>query len=158
MKTPLLIFASLVSKNTVHVILAEDDGDDRGIFLEAMNEVVPHAIIEIAENGEQLMQKLLKEDALLPDIVFLDLNMPGKNGHKCLKEIRDSEKLKSMPVIIYSTTEAPEDIDKTFEEGASLYLPKPHSFSDLKAMLTKIFAIEWNEFIKPEKDNFIAGK
>lgn len=155
MKSPLLIFTSLITKDSVHVILADDDGDDCGIFVEALNEVAPHAVIDCTSNGDKLMQKL-SEGILLPDIIFLDLNMPGKNGHDCLKEIRSEETLKSIPVIIYSTAEASEDIDKTFEEGASLYLPKPHSFSDLKAMLSKIFGIDWSEFIKPEKDKFIA--
>jgi CheY-like chemotaxis protein len=156
MKASLLILSALMCKKTINIFLADDDPDDREIFLEVIGEVVPHVNTTIARNGKELMA-LLNEHQVTPDIIFLDLNMPLMNGQECLVEIRNNEKLKEIPVIIYSTSWSHEHIEDTFKKGANFYFPKPDSLKDLKTMVTKIFSLDWDEFMKPQKDKFILS-
>ncbi len=155
-KTPLLILAALLGKKTINIFLADDDPDDREIFLEVISEVVPHVNATIAKNGKELML-LLNEKNVVPDIIFLDLNMPLMNGQECLVEIRNNDKLKNIPVIIYSTSWSREHIDDTFTKGANFYFPKPDSLTDLKTMISRIFSLDWDEFMKPTKDKFLLS-
>jgi CheY-like chemotaxis protein len=152
----LVLLASLLGKKSASIVLADDDPEDREIFLEVISEVVPHVNVTIAKNGKELM-KLLLEKEEVPDILFLDLNMPFKNGQECLVEIRNSDKLKNIPVIIYSTSRSREHIDETFMSGANFYFPKPDSFRDLKTMISRIFALDWDDLMKPRKDKFILS-
>ena len=155
-RAALLILSSLIGKKSIHIFLADDDPEDREIFLEVISEVVPHVKVTVAKNGKELMNMLIQKEEL-PDIIFLDLNMPLKNGQECLVEIRNNEKLKAIPVIIYSTSRSREHIDDTFMKGANFYFPKPDSFKDLKTMIAKIFSFDWSEFMKPRKDKFILS-
>ncbi len=155
-RTALVILSSLIGKKSVNIFLADDDPEDREIFLEVIGEVVPHVDVTIAKNGKELMNLLTQKEEL-PDIIFLDLNMPFKNGQECLVEIRSSEKLKSIPVIIYSTSRSREHIDDTFMKGANFYFPKPDSFKELRAMMARIFALDWEDLMKPRKERFILS-
>jgi len=84
------------------------------------------------------MNHLGKANAPLPHLLFLDLNMPRKNGFECLKEIRNNEKLKDIPIAIYSTSAAEKDIDETFNNGANIYIKKPNDFNLLEQVLFKV--------------------
>ncbi|MEJ7588012.1 MAG: response regulator [Ferruginibacter sp.] len=79
---------------------------------------------------------------LLPDIVFLDLNMPGKNGKECLKEIKENPRFKALPVIIYSTSAHTKDIMDTHSTGANLYIRKPSSMRGLISVIRRVFLLE----------------
>lgn len=155
-KTSLFILSSILGKKPVNIFLADDDPEDREIFLEVISEVVPHVHVTMAKNGKELMT-MLEEKPKMPDIIFLDLNMPLKNGQECLVEIRQHEKLKNIPVIIYSTSRSRQHIDETFMQGANFYFPKPESFTDLKTMIAKIFSLDWEELMKPQKEKFILS-
>ncbi|HLA56009.1 MAG TPA: response regulator [Flavobacterium sp.] len=125
------------------IMLADDDADDRDLFSEAISE---HQVdVDSVPNGVQLM-KILNTKTELPDFVFIDLNMPEKSGKECLQEIRNQDRFKDLPIIIYSTSSSKRDIDDTFELGANLYITKPNSFSALKRMVTSILSIDWNKF------------
>ncbi len=119
----------------LHILLADDDEADRLLFTSAFEDLRLQIIIETVNNGKDLMDWLMKEDAAIPDLLFLDLNMPRKNGLECLKEIRGSIKLKEVPVAIYSTSGAKEDIENTFLAGANIYIEKPADFDTLKKLL-----------------------
>ncbi|HEX9979731.1 MAG TPA: response regulator [Flavobacterium sp.] len=120
--------------------MADDDPDDRDLFTEAINE--NNADVDCVWNGVQLM-KLLQNNDELPDFIFLDLNMPEKGGKECLQEIRESDRLKDIPVIIYSTSSSKKDIDETFDLGANLYITKPNSFSELRKTVKSILSLDW---------------
>ncbi len=156
LKSSLLILSTLLGKKSINIFLADDDPDDREIFLEVIGEVVPHVNATIAKNGKELMA-FLKEKDVMPDIIFLDLNMPLMNGQECLVEIRNNDKWKEIPVIIYSTSWSREHIEDTFKKGANFYFPKPDSLKDLKTMVTKIFSLDWEEFMTPQKDKFLLS-
>ena len=116
-------------------MLADDDETDRLLFISAFEDLQMKIIIDTVKNGKELMDCLMKEDAVIPDLLFLDLNMPRKNGLECLKEIRANIKLKELPVAIYSTSAAKDDIEKTFLAGANIYIEKPVDFDTLKKVL-----------------------
>jgi len=137
------------SGRVLKVFLADDDEDDRILFADALSETGLQIKLEEIKDGNELMRKLLKEDAALPDIIFLDLNMPSKTGLECLAEIRSRKDLVDIVIIIYSTSANNKDIEETFYRGASLYIQKPIRFSDLKETLHKVFDLDWENH-KPE--------
>ena len=126
-------------KKPTNILLAEDDADDRELFLEAMFLVDPKIRVATVENGEKLMTHL-KESDIYPDCIFLDLNMPKKNGKECLVEIRTDEKTQKIPVVIYTTSFNRTDIDETFMRGATCFIRKPNSFKELTSLLAKYIA------------------
>lgn len=145
-KSQLIIMSLIHTSQPVHVLLADDDEDDRLMLEEAVRDVLPQIRFESVENGDALMTLLSMQDRTLPDMVFLDLNMPGKNGRVCLDEIRTSDRLKHLPVIIYSTSSNLKDIDETFEKGANLYMQKPNSYRELTDLAKKLFSLNLNDY------------
>jgi len=129
-----------MQENRLHVVLADDDADDRMIFEDAFNEVRIAHTLDMVANGYALMQ-YLDEKPELPDIIFLDLNMPGKSGKECLKEIRADPKFKEVAVAIYSTAASASDLEDTFIAGANIYVKKPNDFLALKKILADILSI-----------------
>lgn len=118
-----------------NILLAEDDADDRELFLEAISMVAPEINVATFENGEKLMDHL-NGSRQFPDCIFLDLNMPKKNGNDCLSEIRENQKTQQIPVIIYTTSLSTKDIDETYRRGATCFIRKPNSFRELKDLLS----------------------
>jgi CheY-like chemotaxis protein len=139
-----------------NILLAEDDEADRLIFKEAFAELKIKTTVNTVNDGIQLMEWLKEEDNNLPYLIFLDLNMPRKNGIECLKEIRTNEKLKDIFIAIYSTSDNIKDMDETFLQGANVYITKPSDFNVLKEVLEKAvmmaYQYEDQSFIR---DNFI---
>jgi CheY-like chemotaxis protein len=156
-KNVFIILMALVGKRSLRILLADDDKEDREIFMTAIKELSPDIEISVAVNGKELMSKLQNDKSVLPDLLFLDLNMPFKNGQECLKEIRSNDRLKRLPVIIYSTSSSSEHIEQTYKGGANYYLQKPDSFRDLKLIVGKLFSFDWSEQRKPVKDKFVLS-
>ena len=121
----------------LQILLADDDENDRLLFTDAFKELTIKSIVETVNNGVELMKWLKEEGTPLPQLIFLDLNMPIKNGLQCLKEIRSDEKLKNISVAIYSTSSNQEEIEATFSNGANVYITKPSDFNTLKQVLEK---------------------
>ncbi|SNR95572.1 response regulator [Flavobacterium sp. ov086] len=127
-----------------NIYLADDDDDDREMFAEALSEIDNTVILTQAQDGQQLMDILYKEPNPLPDIIFMDINMPKQDGLKCLEEIRNQcGNLKELFVIILSTSSDPLIIDKAFDLGATFYAVKPSSFVDLKSFIKEVLQIDW---------------
>ena len=142
----------------LHIMLADDDEDDRLFFKEAFEEVKIKYEISTFNDGEQLMQYLNEPGNPLPDIIFLDLNMPRKSGMECLKEIRRDDRLKRISVAIYSTSSSEQDIEDTFVAGANVYIKKPNDFNMLKKVLSDVVHINWQYIVDGlNKDSFILS-
>ena len=124
-----------ISIDTRHILLADDDKDDSILFQEILEELPLSTHLTKVSNGEQLMQFLNETKDQLPDVLFLDLNMPRKNGYDCLSEIKGSEKLKSLSVIIFSTAFEPQVISLLYEKGAQYYIRKPNNYWQLKNLI-----------------------
>lgn len=140
----------------LNIILVDDDEDDRALFELAVNELkVPH-LFQMFKNGQELITYLRQPETRLPDILFLDLNMPNLSGIETLKEIRKDPGLKGITVVIYSTSSSERDIEATFLEGANIYINKPSDFETLKKIIKKVVTIDWQYHTSIlNRDNFL---
>jgi len=139
-----------------HILLADDDEDDRQFFTDAVNFVAPSVKLTTVHDGEELINNLKKNNSELPDFIFLDLNMPYKNGLECLKEIKSMEFLKDIPVLIYSTSTSKDQIETTYQNGANMYIQKPASFDGIIRVLKTIFSVDPSKWFKqPAREKFI---
>jgi len=127
-----------MGNDVLNILLADDDADDRLFFKEAMEEINPDTLVSFVNDGSQLMYFLSQPGIQLPHIIFLDLNMPIKNGMDCLKEIRANDRFKDVLIAIYSTSGSDQDVQEAFVHGANIYIKKPNNFADLKASLAKV--------------------
>ena len=145
----------LKEKRNRIVFLADDDADDRVIFTEALGELRVARILRAFSDGVELMD-FLKTTEELPQIVFLDLNMPRKSGFECLQEIRSDEKFNSVSVAIFSTSSSRQDIDETYKYGADIYIQKPNNYPELKLVLRKVLRKRWNHMtMATNRDSFL---
>lgn len=135
------------TKTPINVLLADDDRDDRFLFEKALKALALSAHLTTVHDGEQLMKYLSENSEHLPNVLFLDINMPRKNGFECLLEIKENEKLKNLPVVMFSTS-YPRDmnyerdiINTLLKMGAYDYIRKPDDFSQLKQTIGNALAI-----------------
>lgn len=122
------------------IVLADDDSDDIEIFKDSLNEVQSDIQLESVSNGKQLMELI---SHFLPDLLFIDLDMPVKNGLECLVEIRSNPKMEELPVIVFSSTTRPANIQTAYEMGAHLFLIKSSSYEEYKSALKAILTMDW---------------
>jgi CheY-like chemotaxis protein len=147
-----------VPLNTTHILLADDDRDDSILFQAILDELPLSTHLTIVYNGEQLMQLLNDTKEKLPDILFLDLNMPRKNGFTCLVEIKRSEKLKMLSVIIYSTSYEFEVVSLLYKNGAQYYIRKPNSYKQLKKLIYQALTLSAQVDIPhPSMEQFVLS-
>ncbi len=132
-----------MNSEAVFILLADDDDDDRLFFTDAFDELKMRTIVKTFNNGQELMDYLLDEKSKLPHVLFLDINMPLKNGLECLHDIRHHDRLKDLTVAIYSTSSSERDIEETFVQGANIYINKPSNFDQLKSALTEVLSTNW---------------
>lgn len=125
----------------LYVLLADDDADDRMFFEDAVSELQLKVDLRTVKDGAELVNYLQGSGSIMPQILFLDLNMPFKNGFQCLEEIRSLEEFNNLCIILYSTTARPSDMELGYHKGANVFVQKPSSFTDLKKMLLKIFTM-----------------
>lgn len=148
----------MLSKN-IKVLLADDDQADCLLFKEALNELPISATLTIVNNGEQLIELISKKGNKLPDVLFLDLNMPRKNGYVALEQIKRSNQLQKLPVIIFSTTSEIDTIKKVYRDAAHYYITKPADFSQLKKVIYEALTLikQKNKSIPLEGNFMITG-
>lgn len=140
----------------INIILADDDVDDRLFFTDAFDELGMNTKVITYCDGVELMDFLNSEDAIMPNVLFLDLNMPKKSGIECLNEIKASNKMSEIAIAIYSTSASEEDIEETFVLGANIYIKKPSDFKALKKVLAEVVSINWQYHTNGlNKDNFL---
>jgi CheY-like chemotaxis protein len=120
-----------------HLMLIDDDEDDRDFFLHAMEEVLPDMVCEMASNGRIALDKL-NSTPLRPDLIFLDLNMPLMNGRQFLEEIRNTH-LAEIPVVILSTSGDAQTIRETIAMGARHFITKPDLLPSWERVLKGFF-------------------
>lgn len=145
----------MIRKN-INILLADDDSADCLLFKDALEELPVSANLTIVNNGEQLMEEISKKGSTLPDVLFLDINMPRKNGLVALGEIKRSNALQNLPVIIFSTASEQETIKKVYRDAAHYYICKPVDFQQLKKVVYEALTrITQENNSLPLKENFI---
>ena len=121
----------------INILVAEDDKDDYLMLRDSIKEILPKFNINHARDGKEFLEII--QQNFETDLVFLDLNMPKKNGIDCLIEIRRNQRLNSLRIITYSTSSEIEDIDECYKNGCTLYLVKPDTYKDLVTQVRKVF-------------------
>ncbi len=124
-------------------LLIDDDPDDQEFFLEAVKEVDNSIQCQAINTCEEALHLLANNTPVLPDIIFLDLNMPRMDGKTCLAEIKKIDKARHIPVVIYSTSSLKKDIEDTKKLGAVYFLTKPSVFSELCNSISNILETDW---------------
>jgi CheY-like chemotaxis protein len=120
------------------ILMAEDDADDRLLVKDALKECQCEADLRFVENGEELLNYLGRlgdfsapERSPRPGLIMLDLNMPRKDGREALREIKSNTELRSIPVVVLTTSVADTDIEKVYQLGANSFISKPVEFEQL---------------------------
>ena len=122
------------------VLNVDDDQEDREFFCDALREIDPTVTCLVADSGIEALN-VLKEQTILPDYIFLDINMPMMDGKQCLKALKSIAEFEEIPVIMYSTSTDTDEIRQCYSLGAMDFLIKPHSYEKLVNDLTSIFAL-----------------
>lgn len=140
----------------LNVLLADDDKADCLLFKEALEELQVSVKLTIVHDGEQLLKRLTRKGSKLPDVLFLDLNMPRKNGFASLGEIKRNDELQQIPVIIYSTANEQDKLKMVYRDAAHYYIRKPSEFSELKRVIYEALTlIAENKTSLPGEENFV---
>jgi CheY-like chemotaxis protein len=136
--------------------LADDDKDDCELFEDVLKQILPLVSLTIIPNGEVLMNMLTP--ATKPDMLFLDINMPCKDGMDCLVEIRAQRLFSRLPIVIFSSTKESKFIDTSYGYGANLFYSKPTSFNELIAGLSNLFKMNWSDPFTVTSNHYINNK
>jgi CheY-like chemotaxis protein len=147
-----------MTSKKIHILLADDDLSDCLLFKNALEELPLDTSLTIVHNGEQVMDELAAIEKKLPDVLFLDLNMPRKNGFATLGAIKHSSELQNIPVVIFTTASNQEMIDVVFKDAAHYYISKPVDFLQLKKVIYEsLTLITHKNHRLPLKENFIIS-
>lgn len=123
----------------MHILYIDDDSEDREIFQEAITQISPTSVCNVATDGVQGL-KALEEFVVMPDFIFVDVNMPVMNGRQFLEKVKSAARLRSIPVIMYSTTSFAEERNEYYKMGARDVLVKPNTFPEICELLRNIIA------------------
>jgi CheY-like chemotaxis protein len=137
---------SLIAKAMpITILMADDDADDRQLTKEALEEGRLINDIRFVENGEEMMEYLRRTgryappaEAPRPGLILLDLNMPRKDGRTVLKEIKSDPQLRTIPVVVLTTSKADEDVYRSYDLGVNSYIVKPVTFEALVDILVTL--------------------
>lgn len=137
----------------MHILMADDDKDDFNLLKEAAEKACEALQISYAGNWLELWRFILKT---LPDVLFIDLNMPVKNGLECLQLLREDRKYDNIPIIIYSTSISKNDIDKAYKNGANYFMVKPKAIEDISNMIKKLCSMGKESLLSiPSREEFV---
>lgn len=147
-------------KTPVIILMADDDEDDRLLTKEALAENRIVNDLYSVENGEELMDYLYQRGnysnpavAPRPTLILLDLNMPRKDGREAIEEIKSDPELRSIPIVVLTTSKAEEDILKTYDLGVSSFITKPVDFKSLVEIMNAL-GTYWFQIVKlPDEIN-----
>lgn len=143
--------------NMQEAVLADDDNDDRILFKDVIRELQLPVQVTLVNDGERLMKHLVELKGRLPDVLFLDLNMPRKNGFTCLAEIKSHNALSSIPVVIISTSYDVHVAELLYKKGAHYYIRKPADYSELKYVINHVFLLLKQDKLQPPFERFLIS-
>jgi CheY-like chemotaxis protein len=136
----------------LRIILTDDDPDDQLFFQAALTATNIACELVIADDADKLMDSLDHHNT--PDLIFMDINMPRKDGLECLTEIRENKRFLEVPVIMLSTSMQKRFIKIAYELGANKYLVKPYEIEKLTTMLYETLSVDWRKIPRLTIENF----
>lgn len=142
---------------SIQILLVEDNEGDILLTKEALSEGKIANVISVAKDGKEAIDFLNKTgryiDAVTPDLILLDINLPKKNGHEVLMHIKESDALKQIPVIMLTTSSAEEDIVTSYKNYVNCYITKPVDVNDFMAEVAKVEDF-WINIVKLPSVNY----
>ena len=141
---------------TCNIFYTDDDPEDLETFNDAINDISPDVRVTNFINGTDLLHNL-RNPPPIANIIFLDLNLPIRNGFEILKELKKIDIAHHLPVIVFSTSDAIDYVEISKKLGACLYIKKPSSYKTLKHILQTVLLIDWNTFQPSDKNFFYSG-
>jgi len=141
-----------ITSKPFRILIADDDFEDYLLIKNTFESKELNVHLSHVEDGQYLIDILKAQGKYnkfgeLPNLILLDLNMPRKNGFEVLKEIKENENLKKIPIIIFTTSQTVRDIDKAYELGANCYIPKPQTVEEWSEVID-IIGRFWMHFVK----------
>lgn len=136
------------------IILTDDDEDDRDFFKSAIQTTDPDVKLLTFNDGVYLTEYLDRNPDTIPQLIFLDINMPRMNGFECLAVLRNKYNSNELPVVMYTTSENDNDLQEATRLGANLYVRKPSDFNRLKSVIHDVLKIDWGTH-KTDYTNFM---
>lgn len=143
----------LAKKDSITILMADDDDDDFLLTKKALGESRLANTLVRVKDGEELMEYLKYQGKYTdrtverPGLILLDLNMPRKDGREALKEIKDSPELCDIPVVIFTTSKAEEDIYRSYQLGSNSFITKPVTFDKLVRVIAAL-GVYWFKIVK----------
>jgi chemotaxis family two-component system response regulator Rcp1 len=135
-------------KKTVEILLIEDNEGDAFLFKESFKNVKSPHQISVCHDAEEAILYVHRQEkyieATIPDLIFLDLNLPKRNGLEILKEIKGTSELRHIPVIVFTSSHSDKDIRKSYELYANCYIKKPISIDRFREIAAGIEAFWFN--------------
>jgi len=145
-----------MKEEQLNILLADDDKDDCTFFIDALESIPISTNITTVHDGEELMELLNTESTKLPHVLFLDLNMPRKNGFECLYQIKQDKKLNKLPVVIFSTSFEQEVVNLLYNNGAQYFIRKPSEFELFRKIIQHTLTLINQEPVsQPAKEHFV---
>ena len=141
-----------VQPKSIHILLVDDDEDDRYLTREAFHQHFPASRFSFAEDGEDLLDFLQYQGRYtnaahsLPELILLDLNMPRKDGREVLRELKTNERFRHIPIVVLTTSDAKDDIETSYFNGANSFITKPPTFQRLSEV-TKAIGQYWFDVV-----------
>ena len=139
----------------IQLLLVDDDEDDRELYAEVIKEINAEIDIQLLSNEKELTHYLSQPETTLPDLIFLDINMPGKNGVEILEDLKANKKYKHIPVVMCTTSSYSHLIEKCKILGAYAYICKPNTMSIIREVLREILSADWAK--EPGHTRFVLG-
>lgn len=141
----------------MNILLADDDQEDRYFFDRALKEIQISTKLTTVTDGVKLMNYLSENSENLPDVLFLDINMPRKNGFDCLSEIKHNKKLQDLQVVMFSTTNSQDTITMLLKGGAQVYIHKPNDFKQLIEVIKHALPIASEKIFSTSQVKYILN-
>jgi CheY-like chemotaxis protein len=132
--------------HAITIVVADDDEDDRFLTREALCEARQDTDVRCVEDGVELLRYLYRDDSPRPSLILLDLNMPRMNGHEALTRIKQDPELRSIPVVVYTTSKDEQDIAASYDRGANSYIAKPAGHQSISEIMKGISQY-WREIV-----------
>lgn len=147
----------MISDNELLLLVVDDDPEDFLLVKTAVKRALLPLSVKGLSNGDALMNYLAERtgmpDPMAPTmVILLDLNMPGKDGRSCLREIKANQFLADIPVVIFSTSDSPDDIQKSYELNANSYICKPDDLSQLERILSTLYRYWFGHSLSPAQE------
>ena len=130
------------------IFVVDDDNDDINLFKEVLLDIDPAIECDVAEDGREALDILSNDNDGLPDLIFLDLNMPRMDGKECLRRLKADEELQHIPVLIYTTSSQSKDIEETMMSGAVCFITKPTNVRELESILRAVISSPPGNLVK----------